>query len=271
MDERRHFTNLLEKIQVNVPFLLLQNDYLPLFMEYGMNPEIGIDAVALDSVSDKAFENIAEIFKKNKRRITLHGPFMDLVPGGLDNMLLKATQKRLERFFEILSVFEPVSVVCHTGYDPCYYRKHWKEWLANSVATWTPHVNRAERFGFKLLLENVYETGPEVHCALFNAIPSDAFGCCLDIGHHHVFGKGPLKEWVETLGKKIMELHLHDNNGEEDTHLAVGKGNADFASLFQLIKENGLSPIITLEPHEEDTLWQSLASEDLKEFIRTLP
>jgi sugar phosphate isomerase/epimerase len=93
----------------------------------------------------------------------------------------------------------------------------------------------------------------------------------LDIGHHHVFGKKPLKEWVETLGKKIMELHLHDNNGEEDTHLAIGKGNADFASLFQLIKENGLSPIITLEPHEEDTLWQSLASEDLKEFIRTLP
>jgi sugar phosphate isomerase/epimerase len=68
-----------------------------------------------------------------------------------------------------------------------------------------------------------------------------------------------------------MELHLHDNNGEEDTHLAVVKGNADVAGLFQLLNENGLSPIITLEPHEEDTLWQSLASEDLKEFIRSLP
>jgi sugar phosphate isomerase/epimerase len=68
-----------------------------------------------------------------------------------------------------------------------------------------------------------------------------------------------------------MELHLHDNNGEEDTHLAVGKGNADFAGLFQIINEKGLSPTITLEPHKEETLWQSLASEDLKKFIRTLP
>lgn len=271
MDERRYFIKLLEKVQVNAPFLKLKNDYLPLFMEYGINPEIGIDAVALDSVSDKEFRNIAEILKRNHRRITLHGPFMDLVPGGLDNMLLKATRKRLERFFEILPVFEPVNVVCHTGYNPCYYREHWKEWLANSVATWKSHVNTAERFGFKLLLENVYETDPEVHCALFNAIPSDAFGFCLDVGHHHVFGKSPLKEWVETLGEKIMELHLHDNNGEEDTHLAIGKGNADFAGLFQFINEKGLSPTITLEPHEEETLWQSLASEDLKEFIRTLP
>ena len=270
MDEQRNFKKLLKKVQVNVPFLRLKNDYLPLFMEYGMNPEIGIDGDALDSVSEKEFKNIAEILKVNERNVTLHGPFMDLVPGGLDNMLLAATRKRLERFFEILPVFDPVNVVCHTGYDPCYYREHWKEWLANSVATWKSHVQRAERYGFKLLLENVYETGPDVHCALFNAIQSDYFGCCFDVGHHNVFGKIPLKEWVETLGDKIMELHLHDNFGEEDTHLAVGRGGIDFEGLFQLLDEKELKPVMTLEPHEEETLWQSLASEALKEFIRTL-
>jgi sugar phosphate isomerase/epimerase len=271
MDEKRHFINILKKVQVNVPFLKLKNDYLPLFIEYGMNPEIGIDATALDASSDKELGNIAEILKINYRKITLHGPFMDLVPGGLDNLMLAASRKRLDRFFDIIPVFEPDQVVCHTGYDPCYYRMHWKEWLTNSIGTWEPHVNRAERFGFKLLLENVYETDPEVHCALFNAISSDAFGFCLDVGHHHVFGKNTLREWVETLGDKIMELHLHDNHGEEDTHLAVGKGSVDFAGLFKLINEKGLSPTITLEPHKEETLWQSLASEDLKDFIRTLP
>jgi sugar phosphate isomerase/epimerase len=270
MDERTNSIKLLKKIQVNIPFLQLKSDYLPLFMQYGINPEIGIDANALDSVSDEEFRNIAKILKQNKRKITLHGPFMDLVPGGLDNVLLRATRKRLERFFEIVPVFKPVNVVCHTGYDPCYYRENWKEWLKNSVETWKPHVKQAERDGFKLLLENVYESSPEVHCALFSAIASDAFGFCLDSGHHHVFGKSPLKEWVKLLGEKIMELHLHDNNGEEDTHLAVGKGNVDFAGLFHLINENGISPVITLEPHEEETLWQSLTSEDLKEFILTL-
>ena len=97
MDERRCFINLLEKVQVNVPFLKLKNDYLLLFMEYGMNPEIGIDAGALDSISETQFKNVADVLKINKRKITLHGPFMDLVPGGLDNMLLAATRKRLDR------------------------------------------------------------------------------------------------------------------------------------------------------------------------------
>jgi sugar phosphate isomerase/epimerase len=271
MDKREYFIKLLEKVQVNVPFLKLKNDYLPLFMEYGINPEIGIDAGAIDSISDKEFKNIAEILKINKRKTTLHGPFMDLVPGGLDTMLLAATRKRLDRFFEIIPVFEPVNVVCHTGYDPGHYRENWNEWLANSIATWKSYVSLAERFGFKLLLENVYETSPEVHYALFDTIPSDAFGFCLDVGHHHVFGKSPLKEWVGMLGEKIMEIHLHDNSGEKDGHLAIGKGNVDFTGLFHLLDGKGLRPVITLEPHEEETLWQSLASEDLKDFIQKLP
>ncbi len=266
-DKRNHLIKLLKKVQVNVPFLRLKNDYLPLFMEYGMNPEIGIDADALDSTPDNVFKNIAKIFKDNHRKITLHGPFMDLAPGGLDNLLLRATRKRLDRFFEIIPIFEPIHVVCHTGYDPCHYKAHWHKWLANSVATWKSHVHMAERFGFKLLLENVYEGNPGVHCAIFDSIPSDALGFCFDIGHHHVFGKSPLNEWVDTLGEKIMGLHLHDNSGEEDSHLAIGEGNADFTGLFQFIGDKGLRPTITLEPHEEGTLWQSLASEGFKKFI----
>ena len=270
-DKRNHFIKLLKKVQVNVPFLKLKGEYLPLVMEYGINPEIGIDADALDTIPDKAFRNIAEVFKTHHRKITLHGPFMDLVPGGLDNLLLAATRRRLDRFFEIVPIFEPIHVVCHTGYDPCHYKAHWNKWLANSVATWKPHVRRAERFGFKLLLENVYETHPDVHRALFDSISSDALGFCLDIGHHHVFAKSPLKEWIETLGEKIMGLHLHDNSGEEDAHLAIDKGNVDFTGLFRLISAKGLRPTVTLEPHEEETLWQSLASESLENFIRTFP
>jgi sugar phosphate isomerase/epimerase len=271
MNKHARHAEIVKKIQVNVPFRKLENKYLPLFLEYGLNPEIGIDGQTLDTTSTEEFKRIAEVFKHENRSITIHGPFMDLVPGGLDNMLLTATRERLKRFFEIIPVFEPAHVVCHTGYDQRRYREHWNEWLANSVVTWTPHVYLAERRGFKLLLENVYETSPDVHVALFDKIPSHAFGFCLDVGHHHVFGKSPHREWVKTLGDKILALHLHDNNGKEDSHWAIGKGNVDFKGLFQLVCENGLRPAITLEPHEEETLWQSLASEDLKEFIQTVP
>jgi len=269
MDQRKTDLKLLEKIQVNAPFLDLKNRYFPMFLEYGMNPEIGLDAEALDTTSAKEFEQVAEILKANNRKITLHGPFMDLVPGGLDPILLTATRKRLARFFEIIPIFEPVNVVCHTGYDPCHYRELWTEWLSLSVATWKPYVAHAERFGFKLLLENVYEKSPEVHSALFEAIPSDFFGICLDVGHHNVFANGPLKKWIDTFNEKIMEVHLHDNDGEKDAHWAIGAGNVDFRGFFQLMRKNGLKPTITLEPHEEETLWQSLESPDVKHYLNT--
>ena len=270
MDKEKANLKLLKNIQVNAPFLDLKNRYFPMFLEFGMNPEIGIDAEALDTTSAKEFERAADILKANNRKITVHGPFMDLVPGGIDHMLLTATRKRLTRFFEIIPVFEPVNVVCHTGYDPCHYRELWTEWLSSSVATWKPYVAQAERFGFKLLLENVYEKTSRVHSALFEAIPSDSFGLCLDVGHHNVFADESLKKWIDTFNGKIMEVHLHDNDGEEDSHWAIGAGNVDFGGLFQWMRQNGLRPTITLEPHEEETLWQSLSSEDLRNHLNAI-
>ncbi len=269
MDQRKTDLTLLKKIQVNAPFLDLKNRYLPMFLENGMNPEIGIDAQALDTTSAKEFEQVADILKANNRKITLHGPFMDLVPGGIDPMLLTATRKRLARFFEIIPIFEPANVVCHTGYDPCHYRELWTEWLSSSIATWKPCVAHAERFGFNLLLENVYEESPEVHSALFEAIPSDFFGFCLDVGHHNVFADGSFEKWIDTFNEKIMEVHLHDNDGEADTHWAIGAGNVDFGSLFQLMRKKGLTPTIALEPHAEETLWQSLSSADFRNYLST--
>jgi sugar phosphate isomerase/epimerase len=108
-----------------------------------------------------------------------------------------------------------------------------------------------------------------VHSSLFEAIPSDFFGFCLDVGHHNVFANGPLKKWIDTFSEKIMEVHFHDNDGEEDTHWAIGAGNVDFGGLFQLMRKKGLNPTITLEPHEEETLWQSLSSADFKNHLST--
>ena len=64
MDQRKTDLKLLEKIQVNAPFLDFKNRYFPMFLEYGMNPEIGLDAEALDTTSAKEFEQVAEILNR---------------------------------------------------------------------------------------------------------------------------------------------------------------------------------------------------------------
>jgi sugar phosphate isomerase/epimerase len=51
---------------------------------------------------------------------------------------------------------------------------------------------------------------------------------------------------------------LHDNRGEKDEHLPLGKGDIDFLPMIQYLKNCRELPIITLEPHEEKDLWPSL-------------
>jgi sugar phosphate isomerase/epimerase len=68
----------------------------------------------------------------------------------------------------------------------------------------------------------------------------------------------PLEEWVDVLGSRLMEIHLHDNHGEADDHLPLGQGNIDFPSLFSLLEKKKIQPTYTIEPHEITHLQPSL-------------
>jgi sugar phosphate isomerase/epimerase len=109
------------------------------------------------------------------------------------------------------------------------------------------------------MLENVYEHGPEELCCLFEQLAADQVGFCFDVGHQQAFGKAGMDRWLTQLGPFIGQLHLHDNHGEADDHIALGSGTIDFTGLFDwLAAHRGRPPIVTLEPHEEKELWPSL-------------
>jgi sugar phosphate isomerase/epimerase len=45
----------------------------------------------------------------------------------------------------------------------------------------------------------------------------DVFGFCLDVGHANLLGRD-IKELIKKLGKRLTNLHIHDNDGREDLH-----------------------------------------------------
>ena len=124
-------------------------------------------------------------------------------------------------------------------------------WLDSSLQTWRPLVKQAEAMGLNLAVENVFEESPNPSL-LLREINSPAFGFCFDTGHHNVFSKIPLRDWVDALGSFLSEVHLHDNHHERDEHLPMGEGEFDFREFFDLLAQRNLKPILTLEPHEEE-------------------
>ena len=56
----------------------------------------------------------------------------------------------------------------------------------------------------------------------------------------------------------LAHLHLHDNCGNTDQHLALGRGNVPFHELFQWLAQKSLTPTLTLENHNRTALQESL-------------
>ena len=246
--------DILKKIQVNMPFQQLRHQYLPAVLKEKINPEIGFNCQVLDNTRREDYLEIAGILLEAGVRITFHAPFMDLRPGALDPRIRQVTIDRMNQVFDLVPDFQPEAVVCHPSFDERYYVATGPRWLENSVSTWRALSKTAKDMGTVIMLENVYETHPGYLEMLLHQVNSPQLRFCLDTGHFNAFSKTDLALWLERLGPCMGELHLHDNNGSADDHLPVGKGNFPFSRLFAFLRERRMTPIITIEPHTEKNL-----------------
>jgi len=250
---------MIKKVQVNIPFRMLIETYLDQFLQLGLNPEIGFDALALEEFSVKDYRPIAEKLHQQSLRITLHGPFIDLSVGSADPGIRALTRKRFEQVLELVPLFKPQTLICHAGYDKRRYGFFRDVWIERSLACWSWLADRLEETGTRLMLENVYEDGPTDIRILFEELAPKNVGFCLDTGHLTAFGQTSLMKWLTVMEPYLGQLHLHDNNGDWDDHLELGGGAIDFKYLFEYLKRTRKRPpIVTLEPHQEAHLLPSL-------------
>ena len=244
--------------QVNIPFNMLVDTYLDHFMRFGLNPEIGLSADVLDGYSLSEFQRIADMFHKKEASITFHGPFMDLSPGSSDQLIREVTIKRFEQMIQLIPIFNPITIVCHAGYDHSRYQFMKDEWQEKALAVWKTVSQEISNNGSRLMLENVYESNPDTISFLMKNLTQFNVGVCFDIGHQAVFGQLPLASWLEELSPYIGQFHLHDNLGNQDSHFPLGKGSIPLHSIFKWILQQKKIPVMTLEPHTENDLWTSI-------------
>ena len=99
----------------------------------------------------------------------------------------------------------------------------------------------AERLQVQIALETLppkYYGGQIDHLnQLLSAYPTPWLGVCLDTGHAALAG-GP-QHWIQSLPRRIITLHLHDNDGARDQHLPPGMGIIDWPGTLQALRAIG--------------------------------
>jgi sugar phosphate isomerase/epimerase len=247
------------QIFINVPYEMLL-DRLDFAIQNRLLPEIYFDGNALDTARQADLDRLAKVLSQEKIDATLHGPYMDLSPGALDAKVKQVTLERIRKTMEVAPLFRPKTVVFHPGFDPWRFEGYHDLWLSNSIETWKPFARAAEKIGTTLVVENVFEQDPQTLRSLMEGVNSPNFRFCFDTGHYFAFSKAPLSLWFDLLGEFLAEIHLHDNDGTRDEHLPLGDGEMDFGEFFDLLGRTNPRPILTVEPHEEAHLWNSLTA-----------
>jgi len=242
---------ILNSIQVHIPFRMLLGNFLDQVIAGGICPEIGFDYASLDSTRKERFQEVAGRLTDAGLRVTFHAPFMDLRPGAIDPRIRQVSRDRLLQVFELVPLFRPLSVVCHPSFDARYYVSTEGEWLENSLAIWKSFADLAAESNTMVVLENVYEQTPRQFVSLLTTLNSPSVKFCFDTGHFNAFSDSSLEFWLTELADYLGEVHLHDNDGHRDAHLPVGEGTFPFDPLFLFLRERDLKPILTIEAHSE--------------------
>ncbi len=110
-------------------------------------------------------------------------------------------------------------------------------------------------------------TIPELH-ELIDVVGAPNIGICLDVGHAHVQGV-PMAEAVRQCGRRLIALHIQDNDGLSDQHLAPGRGSIDWEAGIAALREIGYEGIFNLEIPGERGLPVDLTLRRLEGILAT--
>lgn len=246
----------MDPIHIHVPFPKIK-DYLELLRKRKYDLEIYCSAAVLDQLERDDLEKLKKSLDWNPA-LTLHAPFMDINPGAVDPMIRSVTQVRFRQLMNVAAILKPRAAVFHAAYDRWRYGGRKDIWLSNSIDTWQKVMDMAGAVGMRVAVENVFDEDPDALGMLIKEISRPDFGFCFDTGHFNLFSKVSMEEWFSRLGRHLVEVHLHDNDGTADSHWAVGRGNIDFGKFFTLLREHAPEPVYTIEAHDEGDIESSL-------------
>lgn len=243
---------------VHVPALLL-NERLPQLLTDHLQPEVACQDVGLDQLDFPRLANAAQQLHEAGLRITLHAPYRDFSPGSNRPRARRRSLKLAADSLRLAEQLQASKVIFHPGIPARGDKRDRQHWLHNSLRFWAEFLPQAETIGTVLCLENIYEATPEWLLRVIEESSSPQLCHVFDVGHWNLFGRIGLRDWLSRSAFCLSHVHLHDNLGQSDEHLAIGQGNVPFGELFDCLGQQRLSPTLTLENHSPTALEESFA------------
>ncbi len=204
-------------------------------------------------------EHVAELaswFRSNQLQPwSMHAPLFpdrEMGRGGAPavNLLHPEKARRIAAMDEIKRALEAAEqipfryLVVHLGERD----DEWSERSLEYALTALEHLGAFARpLGVRPLVENLLSepTTPAHLIEILEIGHLDQIGVCLDLGHAHM--TVGVSEAIATLGKRIVQVHAHDNHSLKDEHLFPGDGSIDWPTATAALNALTVPPAVVLE------------------------
>ncbi len=167
-------------------------------------------------------------------KIQIHSPMNDLNIASINPTLRRAAIEEIEKTLKLANEIDVEIVTVHPGiYSPLSI--YWDKTAKTAIESLNKLKVKGEEYGVKIAMENL----PEMWLALCSTpeetrdfLDETELDFCLDVGH--AYTSNALDEFLEF---NPINLHLHDNLGEEDSHLALGDGEINFKYIIETLDD----------------------------------
>ncbi|MFQ5891863.1 MAG: sugar phosphate isomerase/epimerase family protein [Candidatus Methanofastidiosia archaeon] len=212
-----------------------------------------IEIIDEGEVLSKSLSDTLESFKLS---LSVHAPFSDLNIASFNERIRRESLNQLKECLEISSHLQAKVVTLHPGRFSPQSLNYPKKVFEVHLASLKELSKYAEEFSLTLGLENMpsYQFDfllmkePFEICEMLEAVSSDYLKFTLDIGHANINGN-PFRFF--SLEEEIAVIHLHDNHGESDEHIALGDGSINSEGMLKWLREFKNEMIIETYSYED--------------------
>ena len=99
--------------------------------------------------------------------------------------------------------------------------------------------------GVENILQSYLATTPDKMVKMITDIGSEYVGEYLDVANGNPLDS-PIN-YIKKLGKRILSVHVSDNDGKSTLHLPIGRGTIDFKAMVEALKNVGFDRYLIAE------------------------
>lgn len=192
------------------------------------------------------------------KEISVHGDFFDVCIFSADSEIVAVSERRIIQSMEAAVQMGASKVIFHSNINPFLARGFYLDnWVNKNEAFFRQLCKQYPQT--EVLMENMFDDGPGALAILakrMNDVPN--FNICFDFAHAFI-SPTPVSEWAAQLSPYIRHVHINDNNGKEDLHLALGRGVTDFDRFEVLRKQYFNDATVLIEVSQLEAQKESIA------------